>query len=244
MFPTDWPTKADTVDGGSTMVRVRVEVKGKGVARCGAALCADDLPADQMSTSAEDDANTTPEQSAVAATDRIMEDAGEAAQSAQPTEQPMAGAMALGRVTSEVPRGAARGAAASALCSSAALQHLRWGCVSSIDSGIGRACSWFNFGPIRPTIPWGQRSHIFVQTCAQRHLLCWQGERRRRRPDRWEQWHAARLCAEPAVICQATCSHPPLCKRRQRLVVGLGRPSDYVTCPVQLHVQYVAGGGS
>jgi len=130
VFPTDWPMESDAADG-SEMVRVRVEVKGKGVARRGAALWADDLPADQMSASADDDAETTSEPSAQAATDTVMEDAGEAvaAKSAQPTEQPLAEAetVALGHVTSEVPRGAARGAAASALCWSAALQHLRWG---------------------------------------------------------------------------------------------------------------------
>ncbi len=145
VFPTDWPMKADSADG-STMVRVRVEVKGKGVARRGAALWADDLPADQMSTCADDDAETTPETSAEPSaepvTDTIMGDASEALadQSAQPTEQPMAEAgslgqpmaeaVALGHVTSEVPRGAARGAAASVLCSCAALHHLRWGCLA------------------------------------------------------------------------------------------------------------------
>ena len=129
MFPTDWPNKANAVDG-SAMVRVRVEVKGKGVARRGAELWADDLPAYQMSASADDDdMETTPEPAAEAATDTIMEGTGEASagQSAQPTGQPMVEPLALGHVTSEVPRGAARGAAANALCSSAALQHLRWG---------------------------------------------------------------------------------------------------------------------
>ena len=132
MFPTNLPAKANAVVG-DTMVRVRVSVSGKGVARRGAALWADDLSADQMRARADDDddddTETTPEPSADPVTGISMEGTGEAVadQSAQPTDQPMAEAAALGHVTSEVPRGAARGAGASALCSAAAIQHLRWG---------------------------------------------------------------------------------------------------------------------
>ena len=128
MFPTDWPTKADATDG-SAMVRVRVVVNGKGVARRGATLWADDLPAAHVCERVDDDWASTPVLPEEPVTDTIVECTGEAVpdQSAQPTQQLVAvDSVALGHVTSEVPRGAARGAAASALCSSAALQDLRW----------------------------------------------------------------------------------------------------------------------
>ena len=123
MFPTDWPLVQDATDG-SASVRVRVTVMGKGVARGGAALWADDLPANEMSPAADDLVSEPPEAESA---DTAMLDTAAPTENAKAlsTACAVVEATAVGRVTSEMPRGAARGATASALCSAAALQHLR-----------------------------------------------------------------------------------------------------------------------
>ena len=134
MFPTDWPGMKDSADV-TTVVRVRVEVKGKGVAHHGAALYADDLPADGRADSAESEtepmSEEEPEPEATAETAAIEEST--AVGTAEPRAEarvedqaePNAAESAIGYVTSELPRGAGRLAAATALCSAAALQHVR-----------------------------------------------------------------------------------------------------------------------
>ena len=133
VFPADWPMRPEDADG-SAMVRVRVEVKGKGVAHRGAAVWADDLPATDSGAGDQAVAALLPQPPSEPVADITMEEEAEptADRSAQAAGKiaPEA-AVALGRVTSEVPRGAARGAAATALCSAAALQRLKW------DPGTG-----------------------------------------------------------------------------------------------------------
>lgn len=112
---------------GSAMVRVRVEVQGKGVARRGAALWAEDLPGAEGRNGAEIAKMPMLELPAEALMDTVKGHTAEPSeeQMAHTSALPMAVAAPLGHVTSEVPRGAARGATAMALCSTAALQRLR-----------------------------------------------------------------------------------------------------------------------
>ena len=135
LFPTDWPGTMDSPDASST-VRMRVDVKGKGVARRGATLFADDLLADGTVASAEPGeelmAEGTPDPPAAAVTETVAIEDSKAALMAEPSAEAMVEDKAapvveetVGYVTSELPRGASSSAAATALCSAAALQRLR-----------------------------------------------------------------------------------------------------------------------
>ena len=153
VFPTDW---AGTMGrpSASSMVRMRVELKRKGVARRGATLFADDLPIDSKAACAEPAAEPMAEEplhpASEAMTETVAMEEPTAVSLAEPSAEPavedeaepMVVETAIGNVTSELPRGSSRSAAATALCSPAALQRLRCDvrlhCVprSAVSSGV------------------------------------------------------------------------------------------------------------